>query len=91
VSEDADVAAARTAIEQLTGSPPLRMELIVRYGGRLVCIVTLPDRRLVFKAGPEDSVSLEAWASETLRPLGVGTRPWWQWTSPGVASRSPTC
>lgn len=66
------MAAARTAVEQLTGSPAQRVELIVRYAGRLVCVVTLPDRRLVFKAGPEDSVRLEAWVSETLRRLGVG-------------------
>jgi aminoglycoside phosphotransferase (APT) family kinase protein len=69
--EDAEVVAARDAIEARIGRTPLRMDTIVRYEGRLVCLVTLPDARLVFKAGPGESVRLEAWTSATLRPLGV--------------------
>jgi len=66
-----DVEAAWAAIEERTGQPPLRVEPILRYQDRLVCLVTMPDGRLVFKAGPGDSVRLEAWVSATLRPLGV--------------------
>jgi hypothetical protein len=70
-AEDLDIAAARAAIEERTGRSPERMELIVRYEGRLVCAVRLEGRPVVFKAGPGDSIRLEAWVSGTLRPLGV--------------------
>lgn len=69
--QDPDVAAARAAIAERTGESPAGMELIVRYEGRLVCVASLPGRRLVFKAGPGDTIRLEAWASGTLRRLGV--------------------
>ena len=69
--EDADVAAARAAIEERTGRSPERMELIVRYEGRLVCATRLEGRPVVFKAGPGDSIRLEEWVSRALRPLGV--------------------
>jgi aminoglycoside phosphotransferase (APT) family kinase protein len=63
--------AAAAAIEATTGQRPLRTELLLRYEGRLVCLATLPGRRLVFKAGPVDSVRLEAWVLETVAGLGV--------------------
>jgi aminoglycoside phosphotransferase (APT) family kinase protein len=69
--EDRDVAAARAAISERTGESPEGMRLIVRYEGRLVCAVSLPGRRVVFKAGPGDTIRLDAWASETARRLGV--------------------
>ena len=69
--EDADVAAARAAIEERTGESPRGMELIVRYEGRLVCAASLAGRRVVFRAGPGDTIRLDAWVWRTVRRLGV--------------------
>jgi aminoglycoside phosphotransferase (APT) family kinase protein len=71
MTQDHDLDAAGAAIAERTGAAPERLELILRYEGRLVCAATLAGRRVVFKAGPGDSVRLEAWASGALRERGV--------------------